>query len=255
VSTLLIGFAILFLVFVAVYNGVIFYFFKKEKISHQEAQPILEEAQKIYADGKWSDSVSLLEKNMPFFLCGEDRAEANRILGWGYYYLGSKGITDKYLTLHKSKQSFEFALKLTRVDPKKKMSSMNGLPLALWILGVLDQGYREAALMIAKHATEIFPKEPSVWNTRSILLRWAKEFRESIGVCVNVYQTALAKKDYVMAGHGKQNQGDSYRELGLIEVAKMSYLLALNMYEKAELGGKTVTAHIQSVNKKLAALS
>jgi len=120
----------------------------------------------------------------------------------------------------------------------------------LWILGK-----KEEAKLESFKATEKFPQEPSVWNTRSILCRWAGDFETSVNVCERVYQTAVAKKDFRTAGHGKHNRGNALVKLGKIEEAKEEYEKAIKMYKKYEgKTGESAEFHLKSVRQKLATL-
>ena len=255
-TTLIIGFAVLFMVFVAVCNAKCFYSFKKEQRIAAQRKPAetLKKAQDLYTKGDWAGAVSIIDAQR-FFPDKEDLAEACRILGLSYYYLGIKGPeTDKFANLKKSKEVFERTLSLT-LDNKRKMSAMNGLPLVLWILGELKSFYHLEALKVSEQATQLFPDEPSVWNTRSIIMRWSGNDKESVDVCDQVYWTARAKGDWLTAGHGQQNRGDALKKLGNNADAIVAYRMSRTCYRKhEEISGKSATAHIESANKKMADL-
>lgn len=211
---------------------------------------VLENAQRLYDDGKWTETIGLLNENIPKLTSEEDVAEAVRIKGWCFYYIGIKGPEEeKREALGLSRDMFDLALKKTS-DTKKKLSIFNGLPLSLWILGEKKQAWQ-----VSNQAIKEFPDEPSVWNTRSILCRWAKNFKESEKVCEKVYETALAKGDYRTAGHGKHNKADALKELGWIGAAREEYNRAIELYGKfEEVTGQSAKFHIEGVEKKLANL-
>jgi tetratricopeptide (TPR) repeat protein len=208
------------------------------------SEDIIEKAQSLYNKGKWQEAIDLIDT----FLTTDNEqiiAEGNRIKGWCYYYLGIKGDENKKIeNLEESERHFRLALKKMKKE-KGKISILNGLPLTLWILGKGGEAKLESF-----KATERFPQESSVWNTRSILFRWAKDFETSIELCEKVYETALAKKDFRTAGHGKQNKGDALKELGRIREAKKEYLEAKKMYEK---DGES-DFHIKRVKEKISNL-
>jgi len=207
----------------------------------------LEEAQKLYDEGKWSEAVSLIGEKMVNLTNREETAEAVRIRGWCFYYMGIKGPEEKKQEmLNFSRNAFEFVLKESS-DGKRRLSAFNGLPLPLWILGE-----KEKAWEVSDRAVREFPAEPSVWNTRSILCRWAKDFKQAIEICEKVYVTALWKNDYRTAGHGKQNRGDALKELGRTEEARLDYVAAIGLYKDFEKGsGQSATPHIEGATKKL----
>ena len=206
----------------------------------------LEKAQKLYDEGRWAEAVNLTNKNMVNLTSKEETAEAARIRGWCFYYMGIKGPeAEKQEMLNFSRSAFEFVLNGSS-DEKRRLSAFNGLPLSLWILGEKEKAWKVSDL-----ALEEFPDEPSAWNTRSILCRWAGDLKQSVEVCEKVYVTALAENDYRTAGHGKQNQGDALMKLGRVEEAKNSWAAALSLYKSFEKTGQSAAPHIQGVMKKL----
>ncbi len=258
VQTLLIAGFVCLLILAVASGTIIFLFFKKEQRMRKQTSKvmssaeILKQAQEKYSIGAYAESIRIIKTSKYSFVEKADIAEAYRILGWSYYYLGIKGPVEKKITnLLRSKASFEYALKIVPVFEKKtEMSIYNGLPLALWILGK-----KKNALKVSDTAIKVFPEEPSVWNTRSILLRWGKKFKESVPVCSMVSEAAIKKGDYLTAGHGKQNKGDALKELGEKEAAKIEYRVAKNYYQKhEEVSGKSAKPHIESVEKKIAEL-
>jgi len=217
-------------------------------------QEILEKAQESYKKGMWKEATELINKNLNTLqeeATNVELAKANKALGWSYYYLGTKGPEEqKSENIEKATSYFKTALflleglLLSEKEEEKytEMSVRNGLPLSLWVLGKK----REAKLENMK-ATEKFPQEPSVWNTRAILSRWAKDFEESVKVCQKVYETAKAVGDYRMAGHGKHNQGDAFVRLHKNGEALESYLEAEKMYIK---DGES-NFHLEAVREKM----
>lgn len=248
---LIVGMAVLFLLFVAGCNVRIFSSFKKE----QKIVAILAEAQRLYDSDRKSEAVDLLEKALGMIpLNSKYLIEALRQRGWTYYHLAirikeSNEQKENYLVT--SLISFESVmLRIFRATQKQKISIFNGHPLVLWLLDEKDK-----AKQISNNAIELFPNEPSVWNTRAILLRWEKNFEESIDVCEKVAITAEAKEDYRTAGSGKQNKGDALRALGRNTEAKMEYEMALAFYKKSE-DDRPATIHIvDGVQRKILELS
>jgi len=212
---------------------------------------VLEEAQRLYNEGKWTEAVTLLNENLPGFTKTEDIAEALRLKGWCFYYIGIKGPEEEKMeALRLSRNMFDIALGKT-FDAKKKLSIFNGLPLTLWILGE-----EERAWEISDQAVTEFQDEPSVWNTRSILCRWAKDFNKSVDVCEMVYKIAFDRKDYRTAGHGKQNKADALKELHEIDAARNEYIMAVGLYVAFEkTTSESVQFHIEGALNKLAALN
>jgi len=209
----------------------------------------LEVAQKLYNEGKWLESNILIADYFDGLTTTEEMAEADRLRGWNYYYIGTKGLRDKQASLEMSKAAFQTALGRT-VDSKKKISIMNGLPLTLWVLGE-----QEDAWQVSDEAIDEFPNEPSVWNTRSILFRWAKDFKGSVEVCEQVYEKAMLKDDYRTAGNAKQNKADALKELGQINQARDEYASAIGLYKTfGERTGQSAQFHIDGVSKKMLAL-
>ena len=209
----------------------------------------LEGAQKLYNEGKWLESNILIADYFDGLTTTEEMAEADRLRGWNYYYIGIKGLRDKQASLEMSKAAFQTALGRT-ADSKKKISIMNGLPLVHWILGKQEEAWK-----VSDQAIEEFPDEPSVWNTRSILFRWLKDFEASANVCEQVYEKALAKGDYRTAGHAKQNEADALKELGRVEEASDAYAAAIGCYRKFEKAtGQSAQFHVDGVSKKMLAL-
>ena len=207
-------------------------------------------AQELYNEGKWAEALGIIDKNLKFLTTDAEIAEANRIKGWSYYYLGIKGSAEKKVeNLQKSKDVFQAALEKGS-EEKIRISVMNGLPLTLWILGQNDNAWD-----VSDQAVQEFPDIPSIWNTRSILCRWVRNFKESVKVCEKVYQTALAKGDYRTAGHGKHNRADALKELGKIKKARREYNKAIELYKKFEKAtGQSAKFHIEGVEKKIANL-
>lgn len=220
----------------------------------KKAEEILKEAQRLYNEGKWTEAVRLIVENNNHISNSDNSeymAEGLRISGWSFYYLGIKGSEEekvKYLFL--STDAFAFALYWTD-DDGKKISIANGISLAFWKFE--RQTY---AWWFNNEAIKVFAAEPSVWNTRSILLRWEKRFEESVDVCEKVFETAVAKGDYRTAGHGKQNKADALKELGRIEEAKIEYLKAIELYKRFEQRTKeSAKFHVEGVEKKLSKLN
>lgn len=209
----------------------------------------LYEAERLYKEGKWQEAISLIDSVAEKSGYSKSEwAEANRIKGWSYYYLGIKGPEEKKQeNLRSSEDEFRRALEITEL-PSSRLSILNGLPLTLWILGEKPE-----ALITNINALAEFTDEPSVWNTTAILIRWAKKPEVSIAVCQRVYEAALARKEYRTAGHGKHNKADALKELGQIWKARCEYRHALSLYVEFEkLTGQSAKFHIEGVEKKLA---
>jgi len=222
-------------------------------------EEVLKEGNRLYKKGGWDESINFLEKNRKFLIKDNETAELEKIIGWSRYYKGIKcPEEEKNINIQDAVNNFKTALSLLTsllLSEKEKekdteISVRNGLSLSLWILGKK----KEAELESFK-ATEKFPHELSAWNTRSILLRWAGDFKTSVNVCERVYQTAVAKKDFRTAGHGKQNKGDALVKLGKTTEAKEDYKKALEMYKKYEKKtGESANFHLKRVQEKLSSL-
>lgn len=239
---------ILLLVFAAGCNAMVYLFFKKEQeiAKAMPAKKTLKLAKKLYADGKYGESVALIEKNRVSLTSKEEIAEANRILGWDYYYISIKGpVTTKKGNLKLAELSFLEALNIR--NKSRKISCLNGLPLVLWLLDKKAETWSVVGKAIA-----LFPEEPSVWNTMAIVLRRDGDFAASIDVCEKVYKTALAKGDLRTAGHAKQNKADALREIGKTRRVKVEYRKAIGLYKKSEREtGLSAEFHIKGVQEKL----
>ncbi|MBZ9571822.1 tetratricopeptide repeat protein [Patescibacteria group bacterium] len=214
-----------------------------------EAKEVLKKAQQLYNKGEWQEAIDAIDENLATLVTDSDITEANRIKGWSYYYLGIKGPKDKKTeNLEEAENTFKAVLE--KAEDKTRISAMNGLPLALWILGK-----KEEAWQVSDKATEEFPDIPSIWNTRSILCRWAQDYEKAVEVCEKVYETAIEKEDYRTAGHGKHNKADALVKLGRAEEARHEYKEAIELYKKYEKAtGQSAKFHIEGVQKKLANL-
>jgi tetratricopeptide (TPR) repeat protein len=212
-----------------------------------EARKVLEKAQDLYNQGQWQEAINVIDKNSAVLVTDSDIAEASRIKGWSYYYLGIKGPEErKKANLLLAEGAFKTALGKTEED-ETKISVMNGLPLVIWILGRKPEAWH-----ISDEAIKEFPDIPSIWNTRSILCRWAQDYEKSIEACEKVYATAVQKGDYRTAGHGKHNKADALVKLGRTKEAKEEYEKAIELYKKyEEVTGKSAKFHIEGVQKKL----
>lgn len=222
-------------------------------MSKKEATELLNRAGKLYDEGKWQEAVQLIESRTfgAFSFVGEDLAEAKRIMGWSYYYLAIKEGPEDQKTdnLHKAANAFRDSFNGTR-DNKKRISITNGLPLVLWV-----QGEKNDAMEISEDAIKEFPDIPSIWNTRSILLRWGGGHQESVGVCQKVYETATVKEDFKTAGHGKHNKADALVKLERTDEAKKEYKIAIGLYRlHEETTGESAKFHIDGARGKLRAL-
>lgn len=211
-------------------------------------EKIIEDAQELYNKGRWQEAIEMLNKLKSHN--EEEVAEANRIKGWSYYYLAIKG--DKSLkseNLEKAEEYFKLS-SIGAKEDKTKISVLNGLPLALWILGKKSEAWE-----INDKAINIFPETPSIWNTRGIICRWAKNFNEAVEVGQRVFETAVKVKDFRTAGHGKQNKADALVQLGKTEKAKKEYQDAIQLYkDHQQISGQSAEFHLESVRKKLSSL-
>ena len=223
-----------------------------------ESKQILQTAQELYEDGDRQGAIDLLldnkepDKVLSIFI-GDELAEAQKAVGWNLYYMAIKDFREveskKIDACNRAESFFKSALENTE-NKEILISVANGLPLALWI-----QGKKEEAFNVSNNAAEKFHDTPSVWNTLSILCRWAKQYEKSIEVCEMVYKTALDLGDFRTAGHGKHNQGDALKNLGKDEDARTAYEEAKELYLKfEEESGQKVTVHINGVVKKIALL-
>ncbi|MCK4891442.1 MAG: hypothetical protein KAS78_02120 [Candidatus Pacebacteria bacterium] len=204
-------------------------------------------------DGGWNKSIQLLDADVIPFATRDEFAEANKIKGWSLYFRAIKDFRDSEDDKIRTCSEAEVVLKIALSETKDRsvlISAYNCLPLVLWIQGKQDEAWE-----ISNEATLNFSKVPSVWNTASILCRWAKQYEKSVKVCEMVYETALAIKDARTAGHGKHNQGDALKELGRAQEAKKAYKKAKELYlEFEKTSGQKATVHINGVSNKLASL-
>lgn len=220
---------------------------KGEKMSRDEK--IIKDAQNLYGQGEWSKAIELLD----MLLTTRDKeevAEANRIRGWCYYYLGIKGDkSKKNENLEKAEEHFGLSLAGGKKN-ETRISALNGLVLSLWVLGK-----KEEAKLESFKATEKFPQEPSIWNTKAILYRWANDWKVSVKICERVYETAIEKKDFRTAGHSKHNRADALKELGKLDEAKKDYQESLKLYKKYQKkSGESAKFHIDKVEEKISNL-
>ncbi|XOB41169.1 MAG: tetratricopeptide repeat protein [Candidatus Nealsonbacteria bacterium] len=210
---------------------------------------IIEDAQTLYNKGEWEKTIDFID--MLFTSRDEQQvAEINRIKSWSYYYLAIKGDESlKSKNLEKAEECFRLAL--IKMEKKESIVSiLNGLPLVLWI-----QGKRTEAWEISDKAINKFPETPSIWNTRGILCRWAKNFNEAVEVGQRVFETAVKVKDFRTAGHGKQNKADALVQSERIEEAKKDYIEAIKMYKKyEEKTEESALFHLKRVQEKLSNL-
>ncbi len=210
-------------------------------MSEKMSEEFLKDTQKLYNQGKWQTVINLIDT---FFTSSDEQqiAEANKLEAWSYYYLGIKGEKSKKIeNLEKAENNFKSALEKVKKNDIK-ISIMNGLPLVLWILDKKEEAWK-----VSNKAIKEFEKVPSVWNTRSILARWAEDFEKTVELCEKVYETAKKNKDYRVVGHGKHNQGDAFVKLDEREKALESYQKAEEMYVK---DGKSAF-HLEAVRDKI----
>jgi tetratricopeptide (TPR) repeat protein len=206
----------------------------------------LEEAEKLYRKGEYQKAYDLASPEDTTTL--EEFGEACRIRAWALYYLAIKGDDKNKLSNARDAVVYAEDVIIYAEDNKQRLSAYNVLPLALWI-----SGNEREAWMANDEALEEFYDEPSVWNTRSILARWAKDYEQGVIIGDRVTEIAVARGDFLTAGHGEQNKGDSLRVLGQISEACTAYRQALKQYRQHELiTGNSATPHIASVEKKLA---
>ncbi|MFH1820448.1 MAG: hypothetical protein ABH805_00795 [Candidatus Nealsonbacteria bacterium] len=214
-----------------------------------EINELLKKGQELYDAGEYIESEKIDNEVLLMSADDEEITEALRQQGWNRYYLAIKGPVDqKEESLKISEKAFWDALSKSKVkDPEKELSIFNGLPLAIWILGKKDEAW-----LVSDQATQRFSNEPSAWNTRGILCRWAKDFEQGVEIGEKVFQTALAKEDYRTAGHGKHNKADSLMQLDRVSQAEREYYAAVDLYKRFEeaTGGK-VQVHIEGVQEKL----
>ena len=206
----------------------------------------LEEAEKLYRKGEYQKAYDLASPEDTTTL--EEFGEACRIRAWALYYLAIKGDPKNKVSNARDAVAYAEDVIIYAEDNKQRLSAYNVLPLALWI-----SGNEREAWMANDEALEEFYDEPSAWNTRSILARWAKDYEQGVIIGDRVTEIAVARGDFLTAGHGEQNKGDSLRVLGQISEACTAYRQALKQYRQHELiTGNSATPHIASVEKKLA---
>jgi tetratricopeptide (TPR) repeat protein len=227
---------------------------KKARVKEEE---ILRQARDLYNKGQYRDAIEVIEKQGdPFGVFSRGATiEAFRLLGWAYYYKGIKGPEkEKPAQMRLAEQCFVNALDildgwktLSPDEIEQKISVFNGYPLVLWILG-----QKKEALEFNAATIKEFPNRSSVWNTRSILFRWAGKHEESVAVCKKVSEIAATEENFRTAGHGKHNKGDALRTLGRIDEAKEVYHEALNFYKIFQKKtGESAKMHIEGCVKNL----
>ena len=220
----------------------------------EEIEEKIEEAKALYAKGDYEEAGRLAEslRNIYFGTINiEQFAETLRIEAWAYYYLRIKGSPDdKRVNVNYARTCAEQVLFYSK-DTKRRLSAHNVLPLTLWILGEESRAWRAS-----DEALEEFYDEPSAWNTRGILARWAKDYEQGVIIGDAVADKAMGKGDFLTAGHGQQNKGDALRALGRLSEACGAYKRALEQYCQHEFStGGSATPHIASAEKKLAEVS
>lgn len=210
-------------------------------------QEDLERAGDLYRQGKYQEAYDLAvpgdKESDP-----EGYAEACRTRAWVGYYNAIKG--DSQEKNSNANLAAEYARNVlsVSVDGGRRLSAHNVLPLALWVSGWQSEAYEAS-----DNALKEFPDEPSVWNTRGILARWAGDHEQGVIIGDRVTSSASARDDFLVAGHGQQNKGDALRALGRIEEARTSYEEARKHYcQHQRVTGNSAAPHIESVEKKLA---
>ncbi|HNR80863.1 MAG TPA: hypothetical protein PLB38_04240 [bacterium] len=209
----------------------------------------LKRADDLYRQGKYQEAYDLAvpcdQKLDP-----EGCAEACRIRAWAKYYIAIKGNPEEKIRNAGHAAGYASVVSIS-IDPKRRLSAYNVLPLALWI-----SGNQSGAWEASDEALQEFPEEPSAWNTRGILARWAKDYEQGVIIGDRVTDRSVARGDFLTAGHGQQNKGDALRALGRIGEAHTAYEEALKRYRQHEhSSGKSATPHIVNAEKKLAEVS
>lgn len=217
---------------------------KAEKIGKK-----IEEAKSLYAQGLYEEAGRLAEslRNIYFgTISTEEFAETLRIEAWAYYYLGIKGDPDdKRVNVNYARTCAEQVLFYSK-DTKRRLSAHNVLPLTLWVLDEESRAWRAS-----NEALEEFPDEPSAWNTRGILARWAEDYEQGVDIGNEVAKKAVEKGDFLTTGHGCQNEGDALDALGRKNEAFNAYREAEALYRHYEkISGISATPHISRVVEK-----
>jgi hypothetical protein len=245
----------------------------------EEMATILERANTAYEEKRYLDSRNLIKQNKNQFIAVDGKLLMQALRRWQYaaYYLGNEGnprwkdwIIDNPIFYEEAvkigEEAIEKFIQLANIEVR--VSVLNALALATrWIKKNGEFRRQEAylwndqAVLEARTSSRLDLVSVAL-NTRNILLREDKKIDEAVKGCQEVFENSVITSDFITAGHGKQNEGDTYRleiketqdkqkiaELH-IEACK-AYKTAQAMYALYEkVSGKKATAHYESAGRK-----
>lgn len=248
----------------------------------KEMIAVLEKADVAYGKKRYLDSRDLIRRNKNNFIAIDGNTLVLALKRWQYaaYFMGNEGnprwkdwIIDNPIFYEESVAVGEEAIKkfIQLAEVEIRISVLNALALATrWTKDTekkfrRQQSYSWSDQAILESKTSCRLDQVSVaLNTRSILLREDKRFDEAVRDCQEVFENSSLTSDFITAGHGKQNEGDTYRLMikeihDEQEIAKLhlkactAYKIAQAMYALCErISGKEVTAHYESAGRKAA---
>ncbi len=248
----------------------------------EEMAAVFQKAGVAYGERRYLDSRNLIKQNKNQFIAVDGNLLVEALKEWQYaaYFLGNEGnprwkdwIIDNPVFYEESvkvgEEAIEKFIQLANVD--LRISVLNALALAIrWTKDASGEFRRQKAYLWSDQAT-LEAKTSSrldlvsvALNTKVILLREDKRFGEAIAGCLEVFENSIITSDFVTAGHGKQNEGDTLRlmiketqdEQKIAEFhleACKAYKTAQAMYSLHEkISGKKAIAHYESAGRKAA---
>ena len=128
----------------------------------EEFKEKIEEARKLYSEGKWKEAKELLvplsEKPDFVDLSPVEKSEFNRLLGWCRYYLGKKNIEDPKDSGYLAVKVWERVIEL-KASEEDVSSALSGLPLVYQYLLKDTQKAIESAKKRVEEAPDIKTKK------------------------------------------------------------------------------------------------
>lgn len=248
----------------------------------EEMIAVLKKADDAYEARGYLDSRNFIEQNQNQFIAVDGSLLVKAFKRWQYaaYYLGNEGnprwkdwIIDNPFFYEESvrvgEQAIEKFIQLAEVDIR--ISVLNALALATrWTKDAENKFRRQKAYswsdqaVLESKVSHRLDLVSVALNTMCILFREDKRFDEAIKGFLEVFENSNLTSDFITAGHGKQNEGDTYRmvikeiqdeqKIGELHLkACMAYKTAQSMYALYErVSGKKATAHYESAGRKAA---
>jgi len=239
------------------------------------------EAAKIaYETKRYLDARNLVLNNKQDILTVDGNTAVQAFRKWAYaaYYLGNegnpqwkKGIIDNPVFYEESVAVALEAIEkfTTLIDIEARIAILNVLALATRWIKNKDGNFKrkeayqwsDQAILEAKISSNLGLVSVAL-NTRNILLSEDKRFKEAEAGCIEVATNSLLVGDYLTAGHGKQNEGDTYRreieEIKDNQEKAALHLKAYLAYREAQAlytfyenqSGNKATAHLESAGRK-----